>query len=134
MGISVDGIISGIDTTSLINELSAAYAAPKDNLEESIANNEALQDAMTEFSGLLGDLSDSLEDISEVEDFRSYAVSYPETDALIAEADGEAIAGIYSVEVSSLAASELEEIRWRVVRAAAASYRSRARCLHGVVI
>ncbi len=108
MSISVDGIVSGIDTSSLISELSAAYSAPKTLLEADIADAEALQSGMTALSGLLGDLSDALEAIQDIEDFRSFAVNYPETDDLIAEADGEAIAGVYSVEISALATSELE--------------------------
>ncbi|MDG1481666.1 MAG: flagellar filament capping protein FliD [Myxococcota bacterium] len=108
MAISVDGIVSGIDTTSLISELSASYSAPKTLLEEDIVEAEALQSGMTALSGLLSDLSESLENIQDVEDLRAYTVSYPETDALIAEADGEAIAGVYSVEITALASSELE--------------------------
>ena len=108
MAISVDGIVSGIDTTSLISELSASYSVPKSLIEEDIAEAEALQSGMTALSGLLGDLSDSLEDIQDVEDLRAFAVTYPETDALVVEADGEAIAGVYSVEISALATSELE--------------------------
>lgn len=108
MAISVDGIVSGIDTSSLISELSASYSVPKTLIEEDIVEAEALQSGMTALSGLLSDLSESLENIQDVEDLRAYAVSYPETDALIAEADGEAIAGVYSVEITALASSELE--------------------------
>ena len=43
MAISVDGIVSGIDTTSLISELSASYSVPKSLIEEDIAEAEALR-------------------------------------------------------------------------------------------
>ena len=108
MAISVDGITSGIDTSSLISELSTAYGAPKDLIEAEVADYEALQSAMSELSGLLGEVSSALESIEDVEDFRSFSVAYPETDALIAEADGDAVAGVYSVEIDALATSELE--------------------------
>ena len=84
MAISVDGITSGIDTSSLISELSTAYGAPKDLIEAEVADYEALQSAMSELSGLLGEVSSALESIEDVEDFRSFSVAYPETDALIA--------------------------------------------------
>ena len=86
----------------------AAILVSQGLLEQEIAEQEALQTAMTELSGLLGDLSDSLDAIGDTDDLRSFAVSYPETDALIAEADGEAVAGVYSVEITALATSELE--------------------------
>ena len=108
MAISVDGIVSGIDTTSLISELSEAYSAPKDLLEEDITDAENLQSAMTTLSGLLGDVSDALEEIEDIEDFRTFSASYEENDDLVVEASGEAIAGVYSVEIDSLATSELE--------------------------
>ena len=108
MAISVDGIVSGIDTTSLISELSEAYSAPKDLLEEDITDAENLQSAMTTLSGLLGDVSDALEEIEDIEDFRTFSASYEENDNLVVEASGEAIAGVYSVEIDSLATSELE--------------------------
>ena len=83
MAISVDGIVSGIDTTSLISELSEAYSAPKDLLEEDITDAENLQSAMTTLSGLLGDVSDALEEIEDIEDFRTFSASYEENDDLV---------------------------------------------------
>ncbi len=108
MAISVDGIISGIDTTSLIDELVAAYSGPKELLEYDIADYEALQTGLSELSSRMSDLSTSLEDIGDVDDLRQFSVSYPETDAFVASATGEAIAGVYAVEVSALANSALE--------------------------
>jgi flagellar hook-associated protein 2 len=108
MAISVDGIVSGIDTTSLISELSSAYSAPKDLIEDDISDAESLQSAMTTLSGLLGNVSDALEEITEIEDFRTFTAAYEENDDLAVETDGEAIAGVYSIEIDTLATSELE--------------------------
>ena len=108
MSISVDGIISGIETTSLISELSEAYSAPKDLLEEEITEAETLQSAMSTLSGLLGNVSDALEDIEDIEDFRTFSAAYEENDDLVVETSGEAIAGVYSIEIDSLATSEIE--------------------------
>lgn len=108
MSISVDGIISGIDTSGLISDLVNAYSVPKTLLEDEINDYNALQEALTGLSSRLGDLQTSLEDLASEDDIREYSVNYTETDAFIAEASGEAAEGIYSVEVTSLATSELE--------------------------
>lgn len=108
MSISVDGIISGLDTSGLIADLVSAYSAPKVLLEEQVTDYEALQDALTGLSSRLSDLQNALEDLDSGDEIREYSVTYPETDAFIAEASGEAVEGVYSVEVNQLAKSELE--------------------------
>jgi len=108
MSISVDGIISGLDTSGLISDLVSAYSRPKTLLEEEIVDYNALQTGLTGLSSRLSDLQDALEDLNTGDEIREYSVNYAETDAFIAEATGEAAEGVYSVEVSALAKSELE--------------------------
>jgi len=108
MSISVDGIISGINTSGLIAEMLAGYSAPKGILENQIDLFGDLREALTGLSTRLSELSDALEGLSTPEEFRSYATSYPETNSFTATANGEAIPGVYGVAVSALANSELE--------------------------
>lgn len=108
MAISVDGIVSGINTSSLIADLVGSYSAPKRLLEQEISDNNALQEALTGLSSRLGDMQSALEDLNTEAEIREYSVNYTETDAFMAEATGAATEGVYAVEVSALAKSELE--------------------------
>jgi flagellar hook-associated protein 2 len=108
MAISVDGIVSGINTSSLISDLVGSYSAPKNLLQREISDNNALQESLTGLSSRLGDMQSALEDLSTEAEIREYSVNYTETDAFIAEATGAATEGVYAVEVSALATSELE--------------------------
>ncbi|MEL6344824.1 MAG: flagellar filament capping protein FliD, partial [Myxococcota bacterium] len=108
MSITVDGIISGIDTSGLIGELVDAYSRPRDLLQQDIADFGALQTGLSDLSSRLSDLSTSLETLQDISNLRQYSVTYPETDAFIADASGEALPGVYSIEVNALARSELE--------------------------
>ena len=71
MAVTMDGAMSGIDTSALINAILSSAAAPKETLEERIDDYEDKQSKITELVSLLGDLEDSLEDIQDLSDFRS---------------------------------------------------------------
>jgi len=108
VAISVDGIITGLDTSSLISELVDAYSIPKTLLEEDVGEYELLQEGLTGLSDRLEDLSRTLEGLQDLDQLRSFSVSYVENDAFIATVDGSAVEGTVSVEVHSLADSEME--------------------------
>jgi flagellar hook-associated protein 2 len=107
MPVTMDGAMSGIDTSALINAILSSAAAPKETLEERIDDYEDKQSKITELVSLLGDLEDSLEDISDLSDFRSYAADYAENDEIEVSVDGEAVEGTYDIEVSAVASAAM---------------------------
>lgn len=108
MGIGIDGIATGIDTTALIGALTEAASAPKNALLGRIDDYEDKGDKISELINLIGDMETALEDIEDIGDFRSFKASYEENDAFDVSVDGEAVAGTYEIEVQSIAKAELE--------------------------
>ena len=108
MGIQIDGVATGIDTTALIGAITEAASAPKNALLERIDDYEDKKEKISELANLIGDMEDSLEDIEDIGDFRSFKASYEENDSFDIEVDGDAVAGTYDLEVQSIAKAELE--------------------------
>ena len=108
MGIGIDGIATGIDTTALIGALTEAASAPKNALLDRIDDYDDKKQKISELVNLIGDMETALEDIEDIGDFRSFKASYEENDAFDVSVDGDAVAGTYDVEVQSIAKAELE--------------------------
>lgn len=108
MGIGIDGIATGIDTTALIGALTEAASAPKNALLDRIDDYEDKGDKISELINLIGDMETALEDIEDIGDFRSFKASYEENDAFDVSVDGDAVAGTYEIEVQKIAKAELE--------------------------
>lgn len=108
MTIAVDGIVSGLDTTSIIDSLVAVYSIPKEGLEDTVSDYEDTQEALTGLMSRLDDLSTALETLNDSTEFRAFNASSSDETSVLAEATGEAIAGAYTVDVDQLATSELE--------------------------
>ncbi len=108
MTIAVDGIVSGLDTSSIIDSLVAVYSVPKESLEDTVSGYEDKQEALSGLMSRLDDLTASLETLNESTDFRAFTASSSDETSVLSEATGEAIAGAYEVDVSQLATSELE--------------------------
>ena len=105
MSIKTDGVVSGIATTALVKELSAAASRPKTLLESQISRLNTKQSAYTTLNTLLNNLKTSLTDIQTVSTFRSFSASVPSVASsyFSATASGSAIAGSYSVQVTDTA-------------------------------
>jgi flagellar hook-associated protein 2 len=108
MGFQVDGIISGIDTTALINSMVGVYAIPKGMLEQDIDDAEEKVEAVAGLKNRLEDLDEAIEAIEDESDFKVFKANYSDTDAFEATVTGDAIAGVYDVEITNLARAELE--------------------------
>ena len=108
MTIAVDGIVSGLDTSSIIDSLVAVYSVPKEGLEDQVTEYEDKQEALTNLMSRLDDLTSALTTLNTSTEFRAFTASSSDETAVLAEASGEAIAGAYTVDVDQLATSELE--------------------------
>ena len=108
MGLSVDGIVSGMDTTSLITKLVAAAAAPATVMEADVKDLKAVDGKYDELTTKLGELKTALEKIDSQAEMRACTGSSSDETAVGVTPDGDAIPGRYAIEVQSLAASEIE--------------------------
>jgi len=103
MPITVDGLVSGLDTTALINAIISGQVAQKATINSRIDDYQARSSKLSDLVGLLGDMEDSLTAIQDIADFSSYRASYLDNDFFSVEVDGDAVPGVYNIEVISLA-------------------------------
>lgn len=105
MGISVGGLVSGIDTDSLVAGLVAAYGTPKTVMESQLADLQEEQDAFAGLDTRLTTLRTSLEKVSTTDSFEAYTATSADDSYVGVTASTGAIAGRYSVKVNQLATS-----------------------------
>ncbi len=108
MPITVGGIVSGIDTDTLIDKLVEAASVPMTVMEEDVDDLEELDDAYDELTSLIEAAQTALEAIDSTADMRAATGTSSDEDAVAVTTDGTAVTGRYSIEVSELAASETE--------------------------
>lgn len=103
---SVDGIVSGLDTTSLINSIVAVTALPQRAMETQLARLEDQKEKVAGLSNRLESLSGAIKDIwtrSSLETFTATAA----TDGQFTVSVGEnAVDGVYAVQTLGLAAAD----------------------------
>ena len=103
---AIDGIASGIDTTSIVNSMVAAESTTKVLMEQDLADERSRLDRVGEFKTKLTAIADKLKAIDAEDEFGEFTTSVSEEGYITATADSEAIAGTYDITVSALASSE----------------------------
>lgn len=103
----IGGIVSGIDTESMITQLVSAASGPKTVLENKQTDLEELQTSYEELSSRLTDLQSALEALDTSKEFRSLKGT-SNNDAVDVTVSGDGVAGTYSIQVNQLASSEME--------------------------
>jgi len=106
MAIRVDGAVSGIDTTALIQAILAGQTAQRRTVTDRISAFEGRITKINELVGKIGTMNDALEELETISDFRSFSATNAENDSFSVTLDGDAVAGSYDIEVLSLASSE----------------------------
>ena len=106
MTVQVDGILSGIDTSGLIDAIISASGIPKLTMEARITDFETKSERISDLISRISDVTTALEDMEAIGDFRSYAADYADNDAFTVEVDGEAVEGSYDIEISQMAKAE----------------------------
>jgi flagellar hook-associated protein 2 len=105
---AVDGVVSGIKTTELINSILKASAVQKTLAEARITTYEDKVSKITELRDLLGDLEESLQAMETTSKFLSYSAAYDEDNgAFTVETDGNAVPGSFDVNVNQIAKSDM---------------------------
>ena len=112
MSIRADGVVSGINTSGLVSELSAIYGRPKKILEARISVVDQRRTAFSDLNDMMSTLKDSLTDIQEVTEFRAFSSSQSEDSEsyFTVTSDGAATAGTYEIGVQATAKSEMHVI------------------------
>ncbi len=108
MSIQIDGIVSGLNTSAMINAMVGVYSLPRDALVTDIANTTKTKEAIAGVMNRLDAIDEAVEDIEDEDDFKVYKADYEETDAFKVTTENGAIPGNYSIQVNTLATSELE--------------------------
>jgi flagellar hook-associated protein 2 len=106
MSLQVDGIISGLDTSALIEAILDSSGIPKTQLQARISDYEIKSERISDLVNRVATVSTALEDMAAIGDFRSYSASYTENDAFEIAVDGEAVEGSYDIEITEMAKAE----------------------------
>lgn len=101
------GLVSGIDTASLISSLVAANSTTLDTIKAQREKVSDRKDAYDTLASRLEALASAIEDIDTAAEFRS-VTGTSNSDAVGVSVDGDAIVGHLSVTVTQLASSAME--------------------------
>jgi flagellar hook-associated protein 2 len=107
MSIQIDGIVSGVDTTSLIKAIVASSGIPKASLQARIDEYETKSTRISELISRLNTAQTALLNLEDATDFDVYSATYADNDAFTVELSDGAVKGSYDIEVSQLATNEM---------------------------
>ncbi len=103
MTISVGGLVSGLDTNGMIEQMLALQQRPIVNLQQREAAYQVELTAYGSLQGVLDSLKSAMEDLDSVSDLASFSATSGDTDLFSVSADKNATAGSYDVSVQNLA-------------------------------
>ncbi len=102
----VGGLISGLDTGAIIDAMVQAEKAPVNLLRKTRSGVQAQISKLGKIMSALKKLGDAAEDLSTVSGVLAYGASSSDESVFTANATGEAMAGSYELDVTSLAVAE----------------------------
>ncbi|NJL30425.1 MAG: hypothetical protein HC898_01670 [Phycisphaerales bacterium] len=106
-GISVGtGLISGINTAQLIDQLISLDARPKTLMQNRVTVLQSQNTAFAEISAKLLSLQSALANITSTTTFSGKSISSGDTNVLTASATNAAAAGVYNFNVSRLVTTQ----------------------------
>jgi len=105
---AVDGIVSGFDTTALIEGLSTAYSIPLGYMEVDLEDEKAALEKISGLSNRLEDLSEAIEKLQGDDGLVAYTATSADESAFTATANAGAAPGSYTIDVQRLATNETE--------------------------
>jgi len=103
MSISVGGLISGLDTNGIIDQLLALQQKPIVRLQRQEAGYQVELSAYGGMQAVLNSLKSAIEGLDSVSDFTNFSATSGDTDLFSVSADENAAAGSYDVTVHNLA-------------------------------
>jgi flagellar hook-associated protein 2 len=108
MPIAIDGIVSGLDTTSLINAVLTARTVSIDTLKGRLADLEEQREAVAGISNRMSTLSSTIAPLEAPQDLLSYGATTTSTSFSVS-ASSSALPGSYALRVHALAAAQVSE-------------------------
>ncbi len=106
MGIGVSGLMSGLDTDSIISKLMDVERRPIMLLQKKEAGYQAKITALGQVKSAMSELKSAVEALKDSDDFLSYSASSSNTDILTVSAGDDLLPGTYSITVSQLATAQ----------------------------
>lgn len=106
---AVDGIISGLNTSSIINQLVDAARSPIRAMQSQIDTLSGRKTRLQDLNGLLSSLKTALDGVDGETELPAYTASSTQPDALGVSVTGEVQPGSYEVRVDELAESTLKK-------------------------
>lgn len=106
MGIGVSGLMSGLDTDSIIAKLMELERRPILQLQQKEAGYQAKITALGLVKSAMSDLRSAVEGLKNADDFISYSATSSDTEILNVTASDDVMPGTYKVTVSRLASSQ----------------------------
>jgi len=106
MAVSVPGVISGINTSKLIQQLTQVYQAPIQQLKSQVAQEDSQLTAWGNFKSALSQLQSGLGGLSNINTLSQRSVTSSDTSVATASVTNDASPGSYSLSVSGLAQSQ----------------------------
>lgn len=107
MGIQIDGIVSGLDTTAIIDATLEVVGLPMNSMELSLADYEARLEGVSGLTSRLNDLVTALEAVDEDSELMGYTSASTDDSVVVATASSDSVAGTYSLTVSALATANI---------------------------
>lgn len=101
--LGVDGLASGIDTTSIINQLMEVARTPIRAMEANIGRLQQRKAAMQELNGLLTDLQSALGAVDSPSELASFTANSSQPDNIGVSVTGDVQPGMHSIRVYNLA-------------------------------
>lgn len=105
MAISVDGIVSGIDTTSIVDKLVAAANIPKNVMSDHLAELNKKKEAYAGLSSRMDDLKTALEKMDTIGEIAAATGTSADDTIVGVSTSGAAVKGRYAITVTQLASS-----------------------------
>jgi flagellar hook-associated protein 2 len=103
MSISVGGLISGLDTNGMIDQMLELQQRPIVKLQQREAAYQVELTAYGSLNGILDRLKSAMEDLDSVSDLTGFSVTSGDTDLFSVSADENATPGSYGITVQQLA-------------------------------
>jgi flagellar hook-associated protein 2 len=103
MSLSVGGLMSGLDTNSIIDQLLALQQKPIIKLQQQEAAYQVELSAYGSLQSTLSSLKSAMENLDSASDLTSFSASSGDTDLFTVSADDTAIPGSYSITVTQMA-------------------------------
>lgn len=106
MGVSLDGLVSGLNTSDIIKGLVGAAGAGLTKIKSQKADVELKKDHWSTLKGYLEELKTAIEAVNADNELKGMTATSADTSLVFAEVSGNALAGTYKVDVTQEAQAQ----------------------------